>query len=114
MVEDNPDDAEITLRRLKKHNLGNRVEWVKDGAAVAAHFVDEEKALAQIDYPKLAEHRDAHARLLAGARELLAAVHAGRSSPGEVVEFLAYEVVNRHILRVDRQFFPFLARSGVR
>ena len=38
LVEDNPDDAEVTLRALKKHNLGNRVEWVKDGAE-ALHFL---------------------------------------------------------------------------
>jgi len=33
LVEDNPTDAELTLRALKKHNLTNNVEWVKDGAA---------------------------------------------------------------------------------
>ncbi|MDP3857477.1 MAG: response regulator, partial [Stagnimonas sp.] len=38
LVEDNPDDAEVTLRALKKHNLGNSVQWVKDGAE-ALHFL---------------------------------------------------------------------------
>ncbi len=33
LVEDNPTDAELTLHVLKKHNLANNVEWVKDGAA---------------------------------------------------------------------------------
>jgi CheY-like chemotaxis protein len=32
MVEDNPHDAEMTLRALKKHNLANRVHHVLDGA----------------------------------------------------------------------------------
>ncbi|MEW6689031.1 MAG: response regulator [Pseudomonadota bacterium] len=32
LVEDNPKDAEMTQRALRKHNLGNRVHWVKDGA----------------------------------------------------------------------------------
>jgi two-component system response regulator len=32
LVEDNPNDAELTLRALKKHNLANRVLRVKDGA----------------------------------------------------------------------------------
>ncbi|MEI6068466.1 MAG: response regulator [Methylococcaceae bacterium] len=32
LVEDNPNDAELTLRALTKHNLANSVEWVKDGA----------------------------------------------------------------------------------
>lgn len=31
LVEDNPTDAELTLRALKKHNLANRVHLVKDG-----------------------------------------------------------------------------------
>lgn len=33
LVEDNPNDAELAMRALKKHNLANRVEWVKDGEA---------------------------------------------------------------------------------
>lgn len=32
LVEDNPTDAELTLRALKRKNLANQVVWVKDGA----------------------------------------------------------------------------------
>lgn len=32
LVEDNPNDAELTLRALKKHNLANHVVHVTDGA----------------------------------------------------------------------------------
>lgn len=31
LVEDNPNDAELTLHALRKHNFANRIEWVKDG-----------------------------------------------------------------------------------
>jgi two-component system, response regulator len=31
LVEDNPNDAELVIRTLKKHNLANRLHWVKDG-----------------------------------------------------------------------------------
>ncbi|HEY3786093.1 MAG TPA: response regulator [Steroidobacteraceae bacterium] len=31
LIEDNPQDAEITLRALKRANLGNHVHWLKDG-----------------------------------------------------------------------------------
>jgi len=31
LVEDNPADAELALRALKKNNLANHVTWVKDG-----------------------------------------------------------------------------------
>jgi CheY-like chemotaxis protein len=32
LVEDNATDAELCIRTLKKHNLANRLVWVKDGA----------------------------------------------------------------------------------
>ena len=32
LVEDNPNDVELTLRALKKHNLTNKVRVAKDGA----------------------------------------------------------------------------------
>jgi len=32
LVEDNPNDAELTLEALAEHNLANSVELVKDGA----------------------------------------------------------------------------------
>jgi two-component system response regulator len=32
VVEDNPDDEALTLRAFKKHNIGNKVFVVRDGA----------------------------------------------------------------------------------
>jgi CheY-like chemotaxis protein len=31
LVEDSPNDAELTLEALAEHNLANGVEWVRDG-----------------------------------------------------------------------------------
>lgn len=31
LVEDNPDDADLTIRELQKHKLANKLVWVKDG-----------------------------------------------------------------------------------
>ena len=31
LVEDNPTDAELTMRALKRNNLANKLFWVKDG-----------------------------------------------------------------------------------
>jgi DNA-binding response OmpR family regulator len=31
LVEDNPQDAELTIRALKAYNLANELIWVKDG-----------------------------------------------------------------------------------
>ena len=33
LVEDNPTDAELAIRALKKSNLANKLVWVKDGAS---------------------------------------------------------------------------------
>jgi CheY-like chemotaxis protein len=33
LVEDNPSDLKLTLRALEQHNIANRVEVVRDGAA---------------------------------------------------------------------------------
>ncbi len=32
LVEDNPDDVELTLRALKQHNVSNEISVVRDGA----------------------------------------------------------------------------------
>lgn len=32
MVEDNPTDAELTMRALRKNNITNSLVWLKDGA----------------------------------------------------------------------------------
>jgi len=32
LAEDNPEDAEMTMRALRRNNLANKLHWVKDGA----------------------------------------------------------------------------------
>lgn len=32
LVDDNPNDAELTIRALRKRNLASKLSWVKDGA----------------------------------------------------------------------------------
>ena len=38
LVEDNPRDAELTIRALTKRNLANNVVWVKDGEEALAYL----------------------------------------------------------------------------
>ena len=45
LVEDSPDDAELTMRALRKGNLVNRITWVKDGAE-ALDFIFRDGAYA--------------------------------------------------------------------
>lgn len=49
LVEDNPTDAELALRVLKKHHLANSVEWVKDGAAALDFLFRRGDYAARVD-----------------------------------------------------------------
>lgn len=44
LVEDNPQDAEMTIRALKKHKLANSVHHAKDGAEALAYLFDHPEA----------------------------------------------------------------------
>jgi two-component system response regulator len=52
LVEDNPNDVELTLRALKKHNLANKVHVVDDGAKALdllfPHAASSENELASL------------------------------------------------------------------
>jgi CheY-like chemotaxis protein len=54
LVEDNPDDIELTLRALNTHHLANRVKVVTDGAEALAYLLPEDPAHAPADgFPKV-------------------------------------------------------------
>ena len=38
LVEDDPADAELTMRALRRNNLANRIHWVKDGEQALDYF----------------------------------------------------------------------------
>lgn len=73
---------------------------------VVKHFADEEAVLAEYHYADLAVHARAHKRLVERALQLRDATLHGGVSIGELVDFLADEVVSRHMLKMDRLFYP--------
>ena len=75
-------------------------------AHVVQHFADEEALLAQHGYEHLASHKQAHARVLARAGELKASAETGKATLGDIVNFLANDVVARHLFLADRDFYP--------
>src|SRR4051794_12642134 len=55
LIEDSPEDAELTMRALKKQNLANRLVWLKNGA-LALDFLFARGAYAgrnSMDTPRL-------------------------------------------------------------
>ena len=41
LAEDNAEDAEMTLRALRRNNLANKLRWVKDGAEALEYLFSE-------------------------------------------------------------------------
>jgi len=71
------------------------------------HFANEEKILASRGYARLEEHRNSHASLLRKAGELRSAAAAsGSASFGALIDFLANDVVARHLFTADRDYYP--------
>jgi two-component system response regulator len=71
LVEDNPDDEELTLRALRQNNIGNEVVVARDGAEAVEIFErgEELPALVLLDLklPKL-DGLEVLARIRAGER----------------------------------------------
>ena len=82
-------------------------------AEVVQHFQDEERILAEVGFPGLPEHAAKHASLVAQAVALAAAFAVGTLSLGSLFQFLALDVVSLHMLKADKEFFPF-TRAGFR
>jgi diguanylate cyclase (GGDEF)-like protein/hemerythrin-like metal-binding protein len=79
---------------------------------VTRHFANEEAILARYGFAGLADHAVHHQRLSARAAELRRMAAAGELTLGELVTFLAQEVVVKHMLKEDRKFFPLLRSGG--
>ena len=80
---------------------------------VQRHFADEEAILEELCYQDLPGHRHAHTGLVRRAGVLYDRVLSGEASLGSMVEFLAQDVVARHLIAVDRAFFRlFRVGSG--
>jgi diguanylate cyclase (GGDEF)-like protein/hemerythrin-like metal-binding protein len=76
---------------------------------LVTHFQDEERIILQVGYPDTARHARVHAILLARTDERIQAFRGHRSGIGDLIGFLAHDVVLHHLLAEDRRFFPYLA-----
>ncbi|MEO8410395.1 MAG: diguanylate cyclase [Propionivibrio sp.] len=81
-------------------------------ADVVVHFRDEEAIFTAAGYPDASEHAAIHSDLVNHASELVARFHAGSLALGELFEFLAHDVVARHMLGADRKFFPYVGNGS--
>ena len=77
-------------------------------ADVVQHFREEEAIITRAGFPGAAGHASLHQALIEKASTLASHFRAGNLSIGEMFEYLAHDVVARHMLIVDHEFFPYL------
>lgn len=80
---------------------------------VSQHFHDEEAILEAVGFPGLSQHVSEHARLLAKGVKLQDDFQTSTLTVGDVFQFLASEAIMLHMLEADRDYFPFLHKTGV-
>jgi diguanylate cyclase (GGDEF)-like protein/hemerythrin-like metal-binding protein len=77
-------------------------------SAVERHFHDEETIITAAGFPGSLEHAAIHRELLDRARNMAVRFRALPTGIGEMFQFLAHDLVARHILGTDRKFFAYL------
>lgn len=75
---------------------------------VNGHFHDEEVTIAAAGYPGAPMHAKMHQKLIEDASTLEQRFEAGTLNIGELFKFIAHDVIARHILKADREYFPYL------
>ena len=83
-------------------------------AHIEQHFSDEEKILRAYAYPALPEHITEHRGLVRKAKRIRDLFAKGEIPQGELVDFLARDMVAMHLLQEDRKFFPLFVNSETR
>lgn len=78
---------------------------------VVEHFRDEEAILAVSGFADLEQHTALHRQLVDRATELAGLFHEEKLGLGEMFQFLANDVVARHMLIEDRKFFPLFGAA---
>jgi diguanylate cyclase (GGDEF)-like protein/hemerythrin-like metal-binding protein/PAS domain S-box-containing protein len=94
---ENPREFDADLERLLAH--------------VVQHFADEEVILARYHYNDLEAHAHDHKALIERAQKLRDSTLTDSITIGELVSFLAEEVVAQHMLKTDHKFFPLFNKS---
>lgn len=104
------DDANQLLVAILEQRPTDEVTRLIDTLVdhVVQHFQDEEALITGAGFPGAEEHATIHRQLVEKAADVTNRFQAGTLSVGELFQFLAYDLVARHMLGADREFFPFL------
>ena len=104
------DDANRLLTAVLAGQSTTQVAALIDSLIrdVGQHFDAEVKIIMAAGFPGAAAHAQIHAELIARATELMRRFQTGDLGIGELFQYLAHDVVARHMLKEDREFFAYL------
>jgi len=76
------------------------------------HFAAEEQLMRQANYPGIAQHKEAHDRLIAQVQELQRRHSEGDSAvTAEISKFLMTDWLVNHILGMDELYAPYFKKA---
>jgi len=93
----------MTLSDSPVHRIKGALDDLLE--SIRVHFHDEEKILERCGYEHLEQHKQLHQKLLDRAEELGAEVKTGSIQVGGMLEYIVYDVVAKHLLSADREYF---------
>ncbi|MFH1603405.1 MAG: diguanylate cyclase [Pseudomonadota bacterium] len=103
-------DSNDLLAAILTGRPANEVDAIVDTLVrdLVQHFQDEEQTISAAGFPGAVAHADIHRELVNRAGALIERFRAGKADVGELFQFLAEDVVTKHMLDADRDFFPYL------
>ena len=107
-------DANELLSAILSGQSDDQVGAIVDKllADVGQHFREEEAIFVAAGFPGAAAHKFLHQQLIAQALSMGADYRAGKHAVGDVFQFLAHEVITKHMLGADRLFFDHIRRGA--
>ena len=79
---------------------------------ITSHFADEEKILAEINYPEIGQHISRHRNLTRKVVRLNNSYLKAELKPSALFSYIVDDVVIGHLLNDDVLFFPYIRIQG--
>lgn len=104
------DRANDLLAKLLAEYPASEVSKLVDAfiREVETHFQNEEAIISAAGYPGAVAHAHIHRELMADATGYAEQLRSGILEVGELFQFLAHDVIAKHLLGDDREFFVYL------
>ena len=74
------------------------------------HFAEEEKRMAEVNFPGYEEHQEKHRKMTQRVLQLQQRYSDGERLTVEVLHFLK-DWLTKHIMQTDKKYAPYLAES---